>query len=325
MENLREAHRNARRGKSHYHDVQEVDKDPERYLKSVSNMLRERAYSTSPYRRFIKSDGGKEREIFVLPYYPDRIVQWAAVRVLEPIWMSTLIPTTYASLKGRGIHAGLRDLQEALRDWNGTAYCLKFDVRKFYPSVDHGLLKEIVRRKIKDPDVLWLLDDIIDSYDRGRGIPIGNYLSQFFGNLYLSGLDHWMKEDKRVSYYFRYCDDCVVLGADKAWLADLRFEAEAYLEARLRLTMKQDWQIFPTHVRGVDFLGYRCFGDLTLLRRETALRLKRRMRELSRKGELDGKDRSSIDSYKGWLQWCDGGGLERAFIEPLLEKKGAYT
>lgn len=315
-ENVLQAHLNARKGKANYHEVQVIDQDPHRYIMSIVNMLRAHQYRTSPYKVFSKFDSGKIREIYVLPYYPDRIVQWAVVRVLEPIWTSTMIAQTYSSLKGRGIHRGLRDLQRALRDVEGTQYCLKTDVRKFYPSIDHAILKRIVRRNIKDPEVLALLDEIIDSVPGERGVPIGNYLSQFLANLYLSGFDHWLKEIKRVRYYYRYCDDLVLLGPDKEELHQMRCDIETYLRDELRLELKDNWQVFPVEARGIDFLGYRSFHSRTLLRERTARRMKRRMAEIEQRGIWDDHARSVVASYRGWMQWCDASGLDERYIAP---------
>lgn len=324
LDNLREAYRGARRGKAHYYEVQEIDKDPERYVKSLHNMLKHDLYRTSDYRHTTKVEGGKVRDIYVLPFWPDRIVQWAVVRVLEPIWMKTLTPFTYSSLKGRGIHAGLRDLQRALQDTENTTYCLKADVRKFYPSIDRGILKQTIRRKIKDSHVLRLLDEVIDTAP-ATGVPIGNYLSQFFGNLYLSSMDHWLKEVMRERNCFRYCDDIVVLGSSKEHLHQLRVDMEAYLRDELRLELKGNWQVFPVDARGIDFLGYRSYRDRTMLRKSTAKRMKRRMREISERGLWDEHARSTVASYRGWLQWCDGRGLDVTYIEPTVERLGGMT
>lgn len=321
-ENVMQAHLGARKGKAHYREVQLIDKDPERYVKSIVNMLRAHRYVTSPYKVFRKFDSGKEREIFVLPYYPDRIIQWAVVRVLEPIWERTFIAQTYSSLRGRGIHRGLRDVQKALEDVEGTQYCLKLDVRKFYPSVDQAILKGQLRRSIKDPEVLALLDGIIDSVPGDKGVPIGNYLSQFFANIYLGGFDHWLKERIGVRHYFRYCDDMVILGPDKVDLHQLRIEIEAYLRDELKLELKSDWQVFPTRTRGLDFLGYRMFGDRTLLRERTARRMKRSMRELEQRGVWDDRARSVVASYHGWMQWCDASGLEAKYVAPTIKRLG---
>lgn len=321
-ENIMQAHISARRGKAHYREVQIIDANPRPYIMSISTMLRTHNYRTSQYRVFKKNERGKEREIYVLPYYPDRIVQWAVVRVLEPIWESTLIHQTYSSLKGRGIHHGLLDLHASLRDEEATRYCLKLDIRKFYPSIDHDIMKRALRRKLKDPEVLELLDEIVDSVPDDQGVPIGNYLSQFLGNIYLSQMDHWLKEEKKARHYFRYCDDLVILGDSKEWLHQLRKDIDDYLSNELRLNMKDNWQVFPTRVRGIDFLGYRSFGDRTLLRKSTAMAMKRKMRWLGERGIYDAHARGSVASYKGWLKWCDAEGLERRHIAPVMAMGG---
>jgi hypothetical protein len=316
-DNLRLAHQNARKGKTHYKEVVMVDDDPEFYINKIHEMLVSETYSTSEYKTFTKIDKGKEREIFVLPYYPDRIIQWAIVQILEPIWMPTFIDNTYSSLKGRGIHYGLRKLKKDLKDVENTKYCLKLDVKKFYPSITHNILKIIIRKKIKDNNLLRLLDQIIDS---AEGVPIGNYLSQYFGNIYLSEFDHWVKEKKHIKYYHRYCDDIVILHASKEILYELLSEIHNYLDENLKLKLKYNYQIFPTNVRGIDFLGYRFFHSYILLRKRIAKTLKKKMLKLKKFAELTKRDLNVIVSYTGWLKWCNGYKLYNKYIKPLKEK-----
>ena len=317
MDNLVLAHQNARKGKTHYTDVQKVDADPEFYLRAIKQMLENKTYRTSEYKTFTKHDGKKDREIFVLPYYPDRIIQWAIVQVLEPIWESTLIANTFSSLKGRGIHQGLVKLQKDLQNRKETKYCLKFDIKKFYPSIDHAILKDIIRKKIKDVDVLDLLDGIIDG---APGVPIGNYLSQYFGNLYLSEFDHWCKEQNGARYYYRYCDDVIILNSEKSVLHRFVWAIRRYLAAMLILVLKQNWQVFPTFVRGVDFLGYRCFGSYTLLRKSIVKRMIPKLKQMSKFDTLTPRDKNVIASYHGWMMWCNSYRLERKYIRPLMKK-----
>ena len=320
-DNLVAAHINARNGKTHYKEVQMVDADPDRYLTPIQHMLKEKTYRTSKYKVFTKVDKGKEREIFALPYYPDRIIQWAIVQVLEPIWMDTFIKGTYSSLKGRGIHKALVDLKRDLQNGHDTRHCLKFDIKKYYPSVNHEILKQIIKKKIKDPNVLELLDEIIDS---NHGVPIGNYLSQYFGNLYLNDFDHWMKEVQHIKYYYRYCDDVVLLHPDKSWLHTTLAEIKQYLFDNLKLVVKENYQIFPTNVRGIDFIGYRCFSNYTLLRKSTTKNLKRKLEPLQKFAELTPRDKCVIGSYHGWLSWCDGYRLSKKYVSPLLSKEVCY-
>jgi len=314
MENIRLAHQNARKGKSHYKEVRMVEANPEKYFYLIYKMLKNKSFYNSKYHTFIKKDREKEREIFKLPYFPDRIIHHCIMNILEPIWMKTLILDTYSSLKGRGIHKGVRRIKRALKDRENTEYCLKMDIKKFYPSIDHDILKTIIRRKIKDTDLLWLLDKIIDS---AKGIPIGNYLSQYFGNLYLSGFDHWMKEDKGCKYYFRYCDDIVILHRSKVFLGILKRDVEKYLNSELNLVLKSNWQIFPVKIKGIDFLGYRFFGNKILLRKSIVRRFKLKVNRVKRNYHNLSVFQivNGIMSYYGWLKHCNGKKLWNKYID----------
>lgn len=189
LDNLYLADKKARRNKSNRKDIKEFDQNKEESLKKLQQDLINGTYKTSEYNTFIIREP-KERLIFRLPYYPDRIVHHAVMNIMEPIWVSIFIKDTYSCIKHRGIHEALHNVKEALKDVDNTTYCLKLDIRKFYPSIDHEVLKSIIRKKIKDWKLLQLLDEIIDS---AEGVPIGNYLSQFFANLYLTYFDHWLK------------------------------------------------------------------------------------------------------------------------------------
>ena len=182
-------------------------------------------------------------------------------------------------------------------------------------------MKAKYRRIFKDDDLLWLLDEIIDSTPGGVGIPIGNYLSQYGGNFYLSSFDHWIKEVKKVKYYFRYMDDIVIFGSNKEELHKLRLDIEEYLRDELKLKIKENWQVFPTYIRGVDFVGYRFFFDYTLLRKSTCKNFKKKMNKIKKKcfsGEqMNYSEWCSINSYKGWLMWCDSYRLSKKYIEPI--------
>ena len=309
IENIREAHRNARRGKAHYKEVKMVDADPEKYFGIIQQQLKAKTYQTSKYTVFTRRDQGKERVIYRLPYFPDRIVHHCIMQVVEPIWTKCFIRDTYSSLKNRGVHDGVKRIHKAIRsNPQGTSYCLKMDVRKFYPSIDHGVLRATVRNKIKDPDLLWLLDEVIKS--NPEGVPIGNYLSQYFGNLYLTGLDHWIKETLRCKYYYRYCDDLVILHHDKEFLHSARKQIEEKLRD-IKLTLKANWQVFPVASRGIDFLGYRFFHTHTLLRKRVAKQMISKLRTCHTKWQkMDGvKLLSKVMSYYGWQKHANAWNL----------------
>lgn len=282
-----------------------------------------------------------------MPYFPDRICQWAILQVIEPYLLRYMTKNTYSAIPDRGIHAALNDVRDAMqKDVPGCQYCLKLDVRKFYPSINHDILKQKFRRLFKDAELLWLLDEIIDSIctakiedmrdiwlldediDSETGIPIGNYLSQYCGNFYLSGFDHWIKEEKRVKHYFRYMDDIVIFGADKAELHRLKEEIDAYFRQNLKLTIKGNWQVFPSYVRGVDFVGYRTFLNYTLLRKSSCKKFKAKMVAIRKKTEtgqmMNYSEWCSVNSYKGWLKHCDSYRLQKKYLAPIQPDADRY-
>lgn len=322
MDNLRLAHQNAKKGKGWYKEVKMIDSNPEFYLEQLQSMLINKTYKTSEYETFIKKEGGKEREIFKLPYFPDRICQWAVMLIIEPILLNYFTNDTYSAIPERGIHLCLNRLKKALKtDVPNTQYCLKMDAKKFYPSINHEILKSKYRGLFKDKELLWLIDEIIESTDGETGIPIGNYLSQYSGNFYLAEFDHWIKEVKHIKYYYRYMDDIVILGNNKDDLHELRKEIDTIFRTKLKLKVKDNWQVFPTFVRGIDFVGYRVFMNYSLLRKSTCLQFKKKMVRIDKKKvnneTLTYSEWCSINSYKGWLIHCNSYRLNKKYIEPI--------
>lgn len=320
--NLRKAHRQARKNKGHYSDVKMVNKDEKKFLKELQDKLIDKIYKTSPYKISTIIDKGKEREIYKLPYYPDRICQWAIMLQIEQVLLNTFVDFSCASIPNKGIHHALKLLNNYMQDEKGTLYCLKLDVKKFFPNINHKILKRLLRKKFKDADLLWLLDEIIDSVPDEKGVPIGNYTSQYLANFYLTYFDHWLKEIKGVKYYIRYMDDIIILYHDKEYLHQLRKDIEKYLKTELDLELKHNYQLFPSRVRGIDFVGYRHFGSYVLLRKSTAKKLKKKTRKILVKcktgQQMSYSEWCSVNSYKGWTMWCDGYNLTEKYIKPLI-------
>ena len=317
IENLREAHKNARKDKLFYREVKMVDADVDYYLKQIQDMLANKTYEVSKYETSIINDKGKERVLMKLPYYPDRIIQWAIMLQIEDVFMKNFCKHTCASIRDRGITRAQNLLKKYLKDAENTKYCLKLDVSKFYPNINHEILKKLLLRKFKDKDLLELLFKIIDSTDGDVGIPIGSYLSQFLANFYLSYFDHWLKEDKKIKYVVRYMDDIVVLHKSKEALHTLKREMDIYLWTNLKLKIKNNWQVFPVESRGVDFVGFRQFHDFCLLRKGTAKTFKRKMRNIAKKKEISYSEYCTINSYSGWLNLCDGYRLRQKYLKPV--------
>lgn len=360
MENLELAYKNAKKGKGWYREVREIEENPQYYLGLLQSMLKNHTYKTSEYSTFMKKDGRKEREIYKLPFFPDRIAQWAVLQIIEPQLLAYFTDDTYSAIPNKGIHAAFRKLRKAVDTVpEEMTYCLKIDCKKFYPSIDHDILKQKFRKKYKDPELLFLIDEFIDSIstcpaleenidfyagqgkeikivtgDNGQefidgiGIPIGNYFSQYAGNFYLTEFDHWMKEVKHVKHYYRYMDDICIFASSKEELHQLLQEIEEYLNTKLNLRLKGNYQIFPSFIRGVDFVGYRIFLDYTLLRKSTCQQFKQKMTAIRKKiesgQEMNYSEWCSINSYKGWLKHCDSYRLTEKYIVPIQPYADEY-
>lgn len=302
LENLNLADEKAQKGKSKQYGVLRHNKRKESNLLELHDLLRNKNYKTSSYDVF-KVYEPKEREVYRLPYYPDRICHHAIMNILEPVFVATFTADSYSCIKGRGIHKASFNLRKALKNQSETTYCLKLDIVKFYPSIDHDILKALLRKKFKDVDLLWLLGEIIDS---APGLPIGNYLSQYLANFYLTYFDHWIKEEMVVKHYFRYADDIVILSDRKDYLRMIFDAIRNYLTRILKLEIKGNWQIFPVEKRGIDFVGYVHFHTHTLLRKSIKKRFARMLKNKPRK--------ASIASYSGWTKHCNSINLMKKLI-----------
>lgn len=320
-ENICEAYRLASRGRSHTQGVRSFRENEEKNLSAIKRMLDDGTFRSSDYRFFQIHERGKTRNIASLPFYPDRVVHWALTLATKDIFINSFISQTYAAIPGRGTHQALRDLKRALRNPEAK-YCLKMDVHHYFESIDKDIMMQKVQHKIKDPAVIALYHEIIYGYPR-EGIPIGNLTSQYLANLYLSDIDHYIKEDYRCRWYFRYMDDIIILGWSTAWLRRVKTVIERKL-ADMGLSLNRRWQIFPTADRGVDFVGYRSWRTYTLLRTGTKRRLAKKMKMIMKTiGSLTISQRSCIASYHGILQWCDGHRLHRKYIDPIITKMEA--
>jgi retron-type reverse transcriptase len=302
-DNLVAAAENARKGKGRQGAVKDFYKDFEGNLRQLQQELLTHSFKTSDYSVFTIYEP-KERIIYRLPFR-DRIVHWAIMLVVEPIWVRNFTRDTYSCITGRGIHAAFRKLKEDLKDVAGTRYCLKVDVKKFYPTIDHGILKRIIRKKIKDSALLALLDGIIDSVPPDEGVPIGNYLSQFFANLYLSEFDHLLKEQYKVKYYYRYADDIVILDGSKERLHGLLVAMNDYLMTERNQRLKGNFQIFPVESRGIDFIGYVFYHTHVLVRKKNKQALAQQLSRLRKKDLPDREIMLRVASRVGFIQHCN--------------------
>lgn len=303
IDNIYMAYRKARKGKKCRRSIKRIEDNLSYYLQNIQKMLRTKEFITSAYR-LKEIYEPKQRTIYILPFYPDHIVQHALLQIVSPIWDNLMISDSYACRIGKGVHKASTKTMLFIKRYK---YCLKGDISKFYPSVDHNILLNIIKIKIKCQDTLWLIKNIINSFPGNLNIPIGNYTSQWFGNLYLNELDVQVKQTYQQKAYIRYCDDFVLFNNDKVYLQYLKNKIQEFIYNNLKLKFSK-WSIFPV-VQGVDFLGYRHFPTKILLGKSTAKRVKRRLANLPNllnSGKISTEQfRSSIASTYGWLKWAN--------------------
>ncbi len=338
FENLLSGYRRARRGKGRSPAVAAFALNLETELLKLQRELEAGDYRPGRYRLF-RIYERKPRVIAAAPFR-DRVVHHAIMNLIEPPLDRTFIFDSYACRLGKGTHAAVARYQAWARRY---AYVLK--IAQYFPSIDHDILKDKLRRRIKDNRTLALLDRIIDGsplsemplvyfpgddlftpLERRAGIPIGNLTSQFFANLYLDDLDHYIKEVLGIRAYLRYVDDMVILSDDKAWLSEIRAAVRERLAAeRLRLHPRK------AHVSqvadGLNLLGYLVYPHRRRLRDDNGHRFARRLRRLARayaNGQMSWKDiNASVQSWIGHARHADTEGLRNSILPKVVFQRGA--
>jgi len=286
FQNLHKAFRRAFGASGRHQEACEFHFHLEKELLRLKEELEDNTYQPSPYRYFEISDP-KKRTISVAPFR-DRIVHHALVGILEPVFEKRFIYDSYATRKEKGTHKAIRRAQEFMKK---NYFFLKTDVAKYFDSISHDILMELLRTKIKDENVLILAERIIRNSDTSReiqegvGLPIGNLTSQFFANVYLDPQDHYMKDKLGVKYYIRYMDDMVMFSDSRNELKSLLKQMRFFLRDRLKLVLKERVTQINTRLHGLPFLGFRVFPNLLRIRQENFRRLKGRMRQREKEFE----------------------------------------
>jgi retron-type reverse transcriptase len=315
FENLLLAAKKAQKGKRYNKNVAAFHFHLEDNLLQLQEELNQKTYRPGAYRTFNIYDP-KQRMISAAPYR-DRVVHHALCNVIEPLFEKTFIYDSYANRKEKGTHKAIERYQQYARRY---PYVLKCDIRKFFPSIDHAILKQEIRRKITCRDTLWLVDTIIDNSNqqeehlqwfpgddlfsptsRKRGLPIGNLTSQFWGNVYLNRFDHFIKEELRVPGYIRYVDDFVLFADTKQELNHWKSAVSDYLATLRLIPHPNKTQIHQTE-GGVPFLGFRVFPCHRYVRKEKVKRYRRYLKKnLKLRAERKLSPQTLEDQLNAWL------------------------
>jgi hypothetical protein len=317
FDNLVAACRQAARGKRGQPPVAAFEFEREHHLLELQRQLQDRSYRPGGYYSFYIRDP-KYRLVSAAPFR-DRVVHHALCNVIEPLFERTFIGDSYGNRIGKGTHRALDRAQALAKRYR---YVLQCDVRQYFPSVDHAILRSILARKIADPDVLWLIDRILESGERvladeytmvyfpgddlfaanrPRGLPIGNLTSQFWANVYLNELDQFVKRELHCRAYLRFVDDFLLFAEDKATLWTWKAAIRERL-ATLRLTLhERSSTVYPVR-NGIPFLGFRVYPSHRLLKRRNGVAFARRLRRLKAaagRGELGMEELTR--RIKGWV------------------------
>lgn len=339
-ENLLLAFRKARRGKRQQAEIQDFTFNLEYELAAMRQNLSNHSYQPGGFRQFTVSDQ-KIRLISAAPFR-DRVVQHALMNIVEPELDKVFINESFASRKYKGVHAAVR----LYRHWaNRYAYALKVDIRRYFDSIDHQLLKQKLATLIADPDVCWLFNTIIDSSpqplkpwsimaagedlvdfaQREVGLPLGNLTSQFFGNVYLNDLDHFIKSGLKIPAYLRYVDDMILMADSKGRLWQWCEQIEQFL-ATERIGLHPDKKTLVPVTTGLDVLGYRVFPNTTRLSRNSGYKFRRKLHRLA---NAYSEERMTLHTIKphvaGWLghaRQADTTGLCNAILSEVCFSKG---
>ena len=298
IENIKLAIKHSQKGKKSSKQIIEFNKNYDTNLIKLQELLISKTYIISEYKTKIIKDKNKIRELKILPYFPDRIIQHCILQIISSILLKTIPTNTYSAIKNRGIHKCLYDIEKIINNYD---YCLKIDIKKYYDNIDNEILKSFLLKKFKDKDLLDLLFHIIN---KTEGCVIGSYLSQWFGNFYLSYFLHYLNSKKDIKV-FVYMDDIVILSSNKQLLYDLKLEIIDYLKNNLKLELSK-YQVFPIS-QGIDFIGYKIFKTHILIRKS----IKQNFIKMIKINYNE----KSINSYLVWFSHCNSINLQNKYIK----------
>lgn len=323
FEKMLQAHYRARQSKAYKKEIIEFEMNLENNIINLINNIKNKTYRLGKYRSFIVYEP-KTRVINSLPYI-DRVVhQWYIEEFIKPYFMPKFISTTYACLPDRGTHKAVDNVQRNLRIFKrnyGDFWILKCDIRKFFYSIDSNILFNIMKKYIKDKDLLYLTRIIIyDSHvdDSSVGIPIGNYTSQFFANIYLNELDQFAKHTLKLRFYTRYMDDFIILLKTKEECISIKKQIELFLDTHLKLYLNDKSRYYP-YKMGVNFCGYRIFTTHRLLRTNSKKKIKKQVKKfnaLYSQNKLDlNFAMASMNSWFAHASHCDSYKLQQKVLK----------
>lgn len=308
------------RGKSKRKDVEHFSLHLMDNILILHQELTDKTYWHGSYTAF-KVNDPKPRDIHKASVR-DRLLHHAVYRVLYPYFEPKFIFDSYSCRLGKGTHRAInrvRDYERKVsRNHTRTVWVLKGDIRKFFANIDHEILDEILKRHIKDNEVIWLLREVVGSFNtKGKanvGLPLGNLTSQVLVNIYMNEFDHFLRRDLKIKYYIRYADDFIILHENKKYLENILPKMSKFLETRLKLSLHPNKVSIKTLASGIDFLGWVQFPHHRIVRASTKRRMFKNL-------ERNQKEESLI-SYQGHLSHGDTYELRKKIYKQYSDSAG---
>lgn len=314
-----------RSGKTRKKDVVHFEYNLENNLFTLHDELRTLTYRHGNYERFIINDP-KKREIHKATII-DRIVHTLVAKSLEKIYEPVFIKNSYSCRVNKGIHGALNDIvistRKSSNNYSKNFWYLKCDIKQFFANIDHRTLIDVLKKKIKDEKLLWLLNQTIGSYNKNpnKGLPLGNFTSQWLANIYLNELDYYVKHELRIKFYYRYADDFLIFNSNRKYLELYYNNIEKFLYNKLRLNFHKGKTVFSKFNRGIDFVGYRILPHYIIIRKKLRKRMIKKVNNSMMsfvKQEIGYcQHYERLNSYLGWLKHCSGYKLSNNLIHKI--------
>lgn len=314
-EKLYEVHIKSRKGKGYRKEIIEFNIKQEEYIMWLLEKLKNKTYKHGGYSAFYVIEP-KVRKIEKSKYMDSIVHRWLVDNFLKEAFVPQFISTTYACLQERGMHKACLDLQKGMKHcknkWN-QYYILKMDVAKYFENINKKILLKIIKRKIKDKDIIWLINEILYAQNREKGLEIGNYTSQMFANIYLNEIDQYIKHELRVKYYYRYMDDGVILVKTKNEAKEILEKIKSFFKNELQLELNKKTQIFKSK-QGVNFCGYKINEYRLKIRDKGKRKLKKKIKILKeeiKQGKTTSKEaKKYLAGHLGYLKIANTYNLE---------------
>lgn len=325
-ENIRTAIINASQGKRNREIMRSMYMDPEHWIPVIQGWSQN--YKKTVHHPVEIYDGiSQKKRTIICPSNREQVIHHMLCNILKPIFMKGMYEHSYGSIPDRGGLAGKKVIEKWIgHDIRNCKYVLKMDIRRFFDSVPHDILKTKLRRLITDERFLQVMFNVIDETE--IGLPLGFYTSQWLANWYLQDLDHYIKEDLGAVHYIRYMDDMVIFGSNKRKLHRMQAAVSDYLQNELGLVLKENWQVYRfDHYdrkkdrrtgRDLDFMGFRFFCDRTIMRKSIMMKCTRKAKHIARKERLNVYDARQMLSYLGWLDHTNTYNVYLTYVKPAV-------